>query len=203
MKKVVYGLVALSLSGCVVSVGNDSRPSPSAANSPVVSAPGVTAPATRLPTDVRRTTLIVRDIENSLRLYRDVVGLQVNYDTIVETSGVALPAGEPGARARLVLLNGNDPFVAWIGLMQWIDPPLADPGPYPRRMGPGGHVIVMNTDDVDGRCAAAARVPGVTVTAPPRMQEYPGRNGGPVIRVRGCNFFDPDGTLIEMNQILP
>ncbi|MGQ3228938.1 MAG: VOC family protein, partial [Blastomonas fulva] len=79
---------------------------------------------------------------------------------------------------------------------------LPDPGPYPKRMGPGGTVIVMNTDDVDGRCAAAAKIPGVTMTAPPRMQEYPGRNGGPVIRVRGCNFFDPDGTLIEMNQIL-
>ena len=63
--------------------------------------PGVEAPAERLPTDVRRVTLIVRDIEASLRLYRDVVGLKVNYDTVVGTSGVALPAGEPGAKARL------------------------------------------------------------------------------------------------------
>lgn len=164
--------------------------------------PGVAAPAEPVPTDVRRSTLIVRDIEASLRLYRDVVGLKVNYDAIVETSGVALPAGEPGAKARLVLLNGNDAWVGWIGLMQWIDPPLADPGPYPRRMGIGGHIIVMNTDDVEGRCAAAVKLPGVTMTAPPRMQTYPGRNGAPPIRVRGCNFFDPDGTLIEMNQLL-
>jgi hypothetical protein len=85
--------------------------------------------------------------------------------------------------------------------MQWTDPPLEGPNDYPRRMTFGGHVIVMNTDDVEGRCAAAAKVPNVTMTAPPRMQEYPGRNGGPVIRVKGCNFFDPDGTLIEMNQI--
>jgi catechol 2,3-dioxygenase-like lactoylglutathione lyase family enzyme len=169
---------------------------------PATSSPGVEVPAERLPTDIRRVTLIVRDMEASLKLYRDVVGLKVNYDTVVETSGVALPAGEPGAKARLVLLNSNDPFIGWIGLMQWVDPPLPDPGPYPKRMGPGGHVIVMNTDDVDGRCAAAAKIPGVTMTAPPRMQEYPGRKGGPVIRVRGCNFFDPDGTLIEMNQIL-
>lgn len=164
--------------------------------------PGVAVPAERVPTDVRRVTLIVRDMETSLKLYRDVVGLKINYDTVVETSGVALPAGVPGAEARLVLLNGNDPWVGWIGLMQWIDPPLADPGPYPKRMGPGGHVIVMNTDDVDGRCAAALKVPGVVQTALPRLQTYPGRNGGPEIRVRGCNFFDPDGTLIEMNQIL-
>lgn len=165
-------------------------------------APGVEKPAEKIPTDVRRVTLIVRDIETSLKLYRDVVGLKVNYDTVVTTSGVALPAGEPGAKARLVLLNGNDPWVGWIGLMQWIDPPIPA-APYPTRMGPGGHVIVMNTDDVEGRCAAAKKVPGVTTTAPPRLQVYPGRNGGPDIHVMGCNFFDPDGTLIEMNQILP
>lgn len=157
--------------------------------------------AERLPTDVRRATIIVRNMENSLKLYRDVVGMKVNYDTVVETSGVALPAGEPGAKARLVLLNANDPWVGWIGLMEWLDPPIPA-GEYPRRMGPGGVVIVMNTDDVEGRCAAAKLVPGVTFTAEPRLQVYPGRNGGPDIRVMGCNFFDPDGILIEMNQIL-
>lgn len=155
----------------------------------------------RLPTDVRRATIIVRNMENSLKLYRDVVGMKVNYDTVVTTSGVALPAGEPGAKARLVLLNANDPWVGWVGLMEWLDPPIAA-GEYPKRMGPGGVVIVMNTDDVEGRCAAAKQVPGVTFTAEPRLQVYPGRNGGPDIRVKGCNFFDPDGILIEMNQIL-
>ena len=45
------------------------------------------------------------------------MGLKVNYDTVVTTSGVALPAGVPGAKARLVLLNGNDPYTGWIGLM--------------------------------------------------------------------------------------
>lgn len=164
--------------------------------------PDVEAPKQRLPTDVRRVTIIVRDIENSLKLYRDVVGMKVNYDAVVTTSGVTLPAGTPGAKARLVLLNANDPFIGWIGLMQWTDPPLEGPPTYPKRMTFGGHVIVMNTDDVEGRCAAAAKVPNVTVTAPPRMQEYPGRNDGPFIRVKGCNFFDPDGTLIEMNQLL-
>ena len=184
--------LALALSACATAAP------PRAATS----SPGVAAPATRLPTDVRRTTIIVRSMENSLKLYRDVVGMKVNYDTVVETSGVALPAGAPGARARLVLLNANDPFIGWIGLMEWLDPPLADPGPYPNRLGPGGVVIVMNTDDVAGRCAAAKAVPGVTFTAEPRLQVYPGRNGGPPIRVMGCNFFDPDGILIELNQLL-
>jgi catechol 2,3-dioxygenase-like lactoylglutathione lyase family enzyme len=162
---------------------------------------GVEKPKDVVPTDIRRATIIVRDMENSLKLYRDVMGLKVNYDTVVPMSGVALPAGTPGAKARLVLLNGNDPYIGWIGLIQWVDPKLPDQGPYPKRMAPGGVVIVTNTDDVPGRCAAAAKVPGVTVTGPPREQVYPGRNGGPPIRVMGCNLFDPDGILIEMNQL--
>ena len=194
MKRLAVVWAAASLTGCVaIQSGDTITQAPRAA--------GVEAPADRLPTDVRRATIIVRDMEASLALYRDVVGMEVNYDTVVETSGVALPAGEPGAKARLVLLNANDPWVGWVGLMEWIDPPL-EAAPYPRRMGPGGVVLIMNTDNVEARCEAAKSVPGVTFTSEPRLQIYPGRDGGPDIRVRGCNFFDPDGILIEMNQIL-
>lgn len=172
------------------------------ASEPPKASPGVVAPAERIPTDIRRITILVRDMERSLKLYRDVLGLKVNYDVPVTVSGVALPAGVPGNKTRLVLLNGNDPWVGWIGLMQYTDPPLADPGAYPTRLGMGGHVIVANTDDAVKRCAMAKQVPGVTFTSEARLQEYPGRNGAPAIRVMGCNFFDPDGTFFELNQLL-
>lgn len=165
-------------------------------------AAGVEAPAERVPTDIRRLTILVRNIDASLRLYRDVLGLKVNYDAEITVSGVALPAGVPGNKTRLVLLNGNDPWIGWIGLMQYTDPPLPDPGPFPRRLGLGGHVLVTNTDDAEKRCAMARNVPGIVFTAEPRLQFYEGRNGAPPIRVMGCNFFDPDGTFIELNQIL-
>jgi catechol 2,3-dioxygenase-like lactoylglutathione lyase family enzyme len=165
-------------------------------------AAGVERPAERVPTDIRRLTILVADMERSLALYRDVMGLRVNYDEQLTTSGVALPAGVPGNRVRLVLLNGNDPWIGWIGLMQYLDPPLPDPGPPPTRLGIGGHVLVTNTDDAEKRCAMAKAVPGVRFTAEARLQTYPGRGGGPPIRVMGCNFFDPDGTFIELNQIL-
>jgi catechol 2,3-dioxygenase-like lactoylglutathione lyase family enzyme len=168
----------------------------------VTRSPGVTTPAERVPTDIRRLTILVRDMETSLKLYRDVLGLKVNYDAPITVSGVALPAGVPGNKTRLVLLNSNDGFVGWIGLMQYVDPPLPDTGPYPRRLGLGGHVLVTNTDDAEKRCAMAKKVPGIEFTGEARVAEYPGRNGGPPIRVMGCNFFDPDGTLIELNQIL-
>lgn len=157
----------------------------------------------RIPTDVRRLTIIVRDMDRSLAFYRDVLGLKMNYDAEVTMSGVNLPVGEPGTRARLVLLNSNDPFVGWVGLMQMLDPPLegADK-PYPMRLGPGGAVLVVNTDDAEARCAQAVTIEGVTMTGPTRLQTYAGRNGRPDIRVRGCNVFDPDGIAVEINQLL-
>lgn len=196
MKNVMIGAAMIaSLAGCAHA---------SNAEQPVATTPpaaGVEKPDERLPTDVRRATIIVRDMEKSLALYRDVIGLAVNYDTTVETSGVALPAGEPGATARLVLLNANDPWVGWIGLMEWVEPAIPA-GEYRTRMGPGDVVLILNTDDAEKRCEMVKSVPGITFTAEARLQVYPGRGGGPDIRVMGCNFFDPDGILIELNQIL-
>jgi catechol 2,3-dioxygenase-like lactoylglutathione lyase family enzyme len=188
--------LAALLTGCATSSKNEIK------SQQTLSAPGVEKPTERVPTDIRRLTILVRDMETSLKLYRDVLGLKVNYDAPLTTSGVALPAGVPGNKVRLVLLNSNDAWVGWIGLMQYIDPPLAGPEPYPKRLGAGAPVLVTNTDDAQMRCAMAKSVPGVTFTAEARLQVYPGRNGGPPIRVMGCNFFDPDGLLIELNQIL-
>jgi catechol 2,3-dioxygenase-like lactoylglutathione lyase family enzyme len=159
-------------------------------------------PEGKIPTDIRRITILVRDIDASLKLYRDVLGLKVNYDEAITVGGVALPAGVPGNKTRLVLLNGNDPWIGWIGLMQYTDPPLPDPGPYPTRLQRGGHVIVTNTDDVVRRCAMAKALPGVRMTIEPRVTTYPGRNGGPPVKVMGCNFFDPDGTFLELNHVM-
>lgn len=175
---------------------------PAAPNQAAPKNAATVAVTSRAPTDFRRVTIIVRDIDESLKLYRDVLGFSLNYDQTLTMSGVALPAGKPGARARLVLLNANDSFIGWIGMLQWIDPPLEDPGPYPTRLGIGSHVLVMNTDEAARRCAAAAALPGVTMTAPARLQIYPGRNGGPDIQVMGCNIFDRDGTFLELNQVL-
>ncbi len=193
MRKAVLTVVASALTACAQAPGKQSA---------IHSSPGVSAPAEKVPTDMRRLTILVRDIDNSLKLYRDVLGLKINYDAPITVSGVALPAGVPGNKTRLVLLNGNDAWVGWIGLMQYTDPPLADPGPYPKRLGLGGHVLVTNTDDAEMRCAMAKKVPGVHFTSEAHLSQYPGRNGGPPIRVMGCNFFDPDGTFIELNQIV-
>lgn len=164
-----------------------------------VLAPDATSQA--FPADLRRVSLIVDDIEESLKLYRDVLEFEVNYDAEVTMSGVALPAGEPGARARLVLVNSNDAWVGWIGLLQWIDPPL-ERNFAPERMGIGDAILVFNTEKVDEHCEAAAALPGIKVTTEASNTTYPGRDGGPDIVVRTCYLFDRDGYFIELNKVL-
>jgi len=153
------------------------------------------------PTDLRRTSLIVSDIDESLKLYRDVLGFQVNYDAEVTMSSKALPAGEPGAKARLVLVSSNDSWVGWIGLLQWLEPKLEVPTPR-TRMGIGDALLVFNTEKVDQHCEAVAKLPGVNMTAPASNTTYPGRIGGDPIVVRTCYLFDRDGYFMELNKVL-
>ena len=41
------------------------------------------AEAERIPVDIRRTTFVVRDIDKSLALYRDALGLTLLYDQLI------------------------------------------------------------------------------------------------------------------------
>ncbi len=170
-------------------------------------APPAVAPATpdaRAPIDIRRVTIVVRDIEASLKLYRDALGMKVNYDEPMTVSSPAFARGSPGRAIRLVLLNANDPWIGWIGLLQYTDPPLR-----PGRRKPqqehhiGSHIIVTAVDDAAKACAAAAATPGVRLAVAPGVAEYPGRDGGPMIRVLSCHIWDPDGAYLELNQRLP
>lgn len=166
---------------------------------------GVVAPDTatrKYPVDFRRLSLIVESIDESLKLYRDVLEFEVNYDTEVTMSGVALPVGDPGAKARLVLLSSNDPWVGWIGLLEWLDPKLPPRQDKYARMGIGGPVLVFNTEKVDEHCEAVKNLPGIHMTRETGNTTYPGRAGGDPIVVRTCYLFDRDGYFMELNKIL-
>ena len=156
-----------------------------------------------IPTDIRRTTVIVRDMDRSLALWRDALGLEINYDAPMNVSGPAFTQNGPPRPIRLVLLNGKDPWIGWIGLIQYTDRPTEPETPLPPYLGPGSHIFVLNVDDADRRCALAEQIPGVRMTAPVKVATYPGRNGGPPISVKGCQFFDGDGAYLELNQTMP
>ncbi|MDX1293662.1 MAG: VOC family protein, partial [Hyphomonas sp.] len=111
MKRTIMGiLAALALVGCT--------------NGEVIRADaGAKAAETATnPLDFRRTTLIVRDMETSLALYRDALGMTVEYDQELTSPGLAERHGADGKnRSRLVLLKANDSFIGMLGLWQFLD----------------------------------------------------------------------------------
>lgn len=157
----------------------------------------------KVPTDFRRVTMMVNEIDIPLKLYRDILGMEVYYDQEIVVSGKGLPAGEPDSKTRLVLLQCNDPYIGMLGILQYIDPPLPAPlpRPEPNRVRAGEIVFVMHNEDVEGVYKQLLEIVGIEMVSKPHVSEYPKDDGG-VFRVLGISFFDPNGYFIELNQSL-
>ena len=157
----------------------------------------------KVPTDFRRVTMMVNEMEPSLAIYRDILGMEVYYDDRIVVSGVGLPAGEPDSKTRLVILRCNDPFIGMLGILQYLDPPLPapEPRPVPNRVCAGETVFVLNSDDVKTAYEKLKKVDGIEMVSEPMISEYPKDDGG-VFRVLGISFFDPNGYFVELNQFV-
>jgi catechol 2,3-dioxygenase-like lactoylglutathione lyase family enzyme len=154
----------------------------------------------RVPIDVRRTTLVVRDIDKSLPLYRDALGLKVVYDQkiggSVEKDGTVKPP-----TVRLVLLRANDTFIGVLGLMQRLNVTTAIAAAENKKPQAGQMIMVINAKDLEERFPKIAKVPGVTVATAPERIDYPAAGGG-VIPVLFSAVYDPDGFFIEINKLM-
>lgn len=160
------------------------------------------ADADRVPIDLRRTTLVVADIERSLAFYRDALGMRVIYDNHIRTPREANNDDDAERSLRLVFLRANDDYVGIIGLLQYLKPvkPAAHQGDTP--FSTGSIVLLFNSDDVEAAFAKARNVNGVRVIAEPSETVYPGYDGKGTIPVMVSVLTDPDGFVVELNQLL-
>ncbi len=154
------------------------------------------------PLDLRRTTLVVRDLEKSLALYRDALGMTVEYDQELTSPGLSVRYGADGEnRSRLVLLRANDDFIGMLGLWQFIDQTTEDLAePDPADFTPGEIVLLFNSKTLDVTFPAAAAAPGVSIVGAPKERRYPSPAGDIVVMV--SMLTDNDGHTIELNQII-
>jgi catechol 2,3-dioxygenase-like lactoylglutathione lyase family enzyme len=158
--------------------------------------------AERIPVDVRRTTLIVRDVDRSLTFYRDALGLKLVYDQMIVRPGRAEDPPGTERRMRLALLRANDSFVGVVGLLEYVSPRLPDPPVVQARPGIGEVILVINAQDLDQRFERVRSTPGVQVASEPQLTQYPSPDGKGTIPVRVSAVWDPDGYFIELNQLL-
>ena len=180
-------LAAPLLSACLIV--NETTASPAASTPP--------APAThaepRRPIDLRRTTLLVRDMEASLAFYEGALGLEKYYDQMI-TSRDGL------RQSHLVLLRANDPNIGVIGLWELEDAASAPPPEFTDQWVPGEIVLLFNTAELDDVFPRAAAVEGVTIISEPTYREYPG--DGITYEVMVSMLRDPDGHIVELNNRL-
>jgi catechol 2,3-dioxygenase-like lactoylglutathione lyase family enzyme len=148
-------------------------------------------------TILRRTTIVVRDIDKSIAFYRDAVGLRVGWDR-ESVLGDAIPLAS-GAKGRFATVMGEDEMIGMIGLLQVVDPPLpAPPVPDTDTLAVGATIFVIGTADCDGVYERLKSL-GARIYKAPYDQELKGRDGKP-IKMRSMAAWDPDGHFLEINQ---
>ncbi len=156
----------------------------------------------RLPLDLRRTTLVVADMDRSLAFYRDALGMVVTYDNWIYTPREAKSADEAEVARRLVFLRANDTYIGVLGLLEYVKPerepvPIGD-----KAFHPGTTVLVFNLEDNRAAFERATRVPGAGMLWEPTEVTYPDYGGAGVLRVVTSGVHDPDGFAVEINQLL-
>lgn len=193
--------VALTLGGCVIIESDKiAREIEREVTAEIVE--DVAEPEAENPLDLRRTTLVVRDIEKSLALYRDALGMTVEYDQELTSPGLAMRYGADGQnRSRLVLLKANDSFIGMLGIWQFLDQTEQDLAePDAADFTPGEIVLLFNSNTLDETFPAAAAAPGVTIIGEPKERRYPSPAGEIVVMV--SMLTDNDGHTIELNQLI-
>ena len=146
---------------------------------------------------MRRTTLLVHDMDASVRFYRDILGFSVWYESEGKRSENSLPFDEPvGAASRFTIMRGRDPWIGMIGLLQYGE--ARELPAVPAELAPGDVVLMLETRDIDGiyqRMLAA----GTPILREPETTEVTGADG----KSWTASFvfaFDPDGHLLELNE---
>jgi catechol 2,3-dioxygenase-like lactoylglutathione lyase family enzyme len=155
------------------------------------------------PLTLRRSTLIVRDMDRSLALYRDAIGMEVIYDNIIRRPHTT---DDRIQEIRLVFLKANNDFIGVLGLVDYEhnnpSHPIHTKPVIKEGFTPGNTVVLFNTTELDRKWPLIVAVPGVDIISAPKVTEYPSYDGKDVIRVNVTRFYDPDGFLVEYNQPL-
>ena len=148
---------------------------------------------------IKRTTLLVRNMETARRWYEQVLEMSAYYDDEVVLSGVGMAAGKEGDRTHLVILRAEDPEIGMIGLLQWVDPVWEAPE-ISYEVGYGNPVFVAAVDDAE-EAYEKAKAAGCKIRGALSEATYPAAKGG-TVTVRSVGVFDPDGHFFELNQTL-
>jgi catechol 2,3-dioxygenase-like lactoylglutathione lyase family enzyme len=147
---------------------------------------------------LRRVSIVVANLDRSLRLYRDTLGLRETWSTFVSAKehdhAVFKLLGIAPVDVRAAFLQSDDPAASMIGLIEIGDPkmqatPLAEPGK--RR---GELSLIFHTDQINELYHTMVNGQ-FTIISPPTLNELPGYVPSMEMTLR-----DPDGVFINFIQ---
>lgn len=144
-----------------------------------------------------RATIFVRDIDESLKLYRDILGLKPMFDNYWKGSGINAIMGTDGLELRATVLMAGASVQGNLGIYQLYNDETT---PAPPQQTPdtrtGDFALVFPTNDIY-RLTAEIEAAGYPIVSPPvpliEREEYAQQ---PVEMM----FRGPDGVLVNLVQ---
>jgi len=147
---------------------------------------------------VSRTTVFVRDLDESLKLYRDILGMKARTDRLLEGefwNGVVGTHGEDKKIKVMIMQTQDGEQIGNVGLFQYVDENDGPPVYKAPRMQTGDVALIFLTEDIFG-IYNEVKDAGYTIVSPPSNQNP---NAGPDDGYEMI-FFDRDGIAVNLIQ---
>lgn len=149
-------------------------------------------------TAMHRATIFVRDLEKSLKLYRDILGMTIFFDNSWNNDGINAIMATQGETLRAVVLEGSEGFYGKLGIYQLSAESVvkALPPDQSATTKVGDFSVVFVTDQIDD-IAMKLKAAGYPVLSEPssfwHRSDYE-------IQAKEMLFRDPDGVLVNLVQ---
>lgn len=145
---------------------------------------------------MNHTGFVVNDLNRSLEFYRDLLGLEVERDQILEGEFISELVGYPNARLHIVYLGLGD-MKHSVELIQYLNPAGASPS-IPERNQIGASHLGIIVDDLD-QFYSELSSKGIRFVSPPAIRP----NAAYPMARKGCYVQDPDGNWLELLERSP
>lgn len=155
-------------------------------------------------TGLARTTIFCRDIEKSLRLYRDILGLHLVADKTLDGAAIGRMIGLESCRLRIVHLQAGDVTGALIGLYGVLEPEIPVTYMAPEGQLHRGQVAIVLQSGAPDDIARDLTTNGYSFLTQPVA--YPTKSVGPSGvpgTITEMIFYDPDGVLVSIMGFRP
>jgi catechol 2,3-dioxygenase-like lactoylglutathione lyase family enzyme len=140
----------------------------------------------------------VRDMERSLRFYRDLLGLEVRFDGMQPIGGMPslYASPEKGQRRAAHLRYGKGPTAGFLVLSER---PGGTPGEAIKLDQVGISHFSWWVEDIRA-IHARLKDAGVKILVPPAETDSSGYGDPPGKKYLTCLFEDPDGIIVQLDQ---